>query len=405
MDLMALAYAVMLALGGVAVDAYQNPKSMVVEVIAPGSNTTPSLDRRFISVVVQGEIDRAVKVRSLITRPNIRPSGDKSTIETIAEALGGGALVTAFADLAATPPSRLKIGLLNENGKPAVFVSGLQKAMFLHEMHFDNLMYLEQNETVVQLIKRSAIEGVSQIDPYLAMLYLLQEARWKSDDRFAKEALRISARVAGQLPKGRAFLLARLTNLEGLVHLNRRDLETARTTFLRGIDYLPGERGPIRAVLNMNIAFIEIAQGNPDSAAARLAILLAPGGMLADDTVFTTTTSDGKALVLGDNETRFLRSSGIMLAGCAALARNDLDGAERLGKMALELSPTRLTALSLLADIAERRGNAAEAARLRASIVNLQFTADPYMETANAFATLSLAGPAPKVTPSLYIFY
>jgi tetratricopeptide (TPR) repeat protein len=405
MDLVALAYAIMLALGGVALDAYQNPKSMVVEVIAPGSNTTPSLDRRFISVVVQGEIDRAVKVRSLITRPNIRPSDDKSTIETIAEALGGGALVTAFADLAATPPSRLRIGLFNENDKPAILVNGMQQSIFMHDVHFDNLLYQEDNETVVQLIKRAAIDGVSQIDPYLAMLYLLQETRWKNDDRFAKEALRIADRVKGQLPKGRASLLARLTNLEGLVHLNRRDLETARTTFLRGIDLLPGQRGPIRAVLNINIAFVEIAQGNPDSAANRLAILLAPGGMLAEDNVFTTTTSDGKALVLGEEETRFLRSTGIMMAGCAALARNDMDGAERFAKQALDLSPTRLMALSLLADIAERRGNAAEAGRLRASIVDLQFTADPYMETANAFATLSLVGPTPKITPSLYIFF
>ncbi len=405
MDLMALAYAIMLALGGVALDAYQNPKSMVVEVIAPGANTTPSLDRRFISVVVQGEIDRAVKVRSLITRPNIRPSDDKSTIETIAEALGGGSLVTAFAELAATPPSRLKIGLFNENDKPAVLVTGTQQSLFVHELQFDNLLYQDENETVVQLIKRAAIDGVSQIDPYLGMLYLLQEARWKNDDRYAKEALRVSARVASQLPKGRASLLARLTNLEGLVHLQRRDLELARTTFLRGIEYLPGQRGPIRAVLNMNIAFIEIAQGDPDSAANRLAILLAPGGLLAEDAVFPTTTSDGKALILGDEETRFLRSTGLLLAGCAALARNDVDGAEGFGNQALEISPTRLTALSLLADIAERRGNVAEAARLRASIIDLQFTADPYMETANAFATLSLAGPVPKIAPSLYIFY
>lgn len=403
MDLMALAYAIMLALGGVALDAYQNPKSMVVEVIAPGANTTPSLDRRFISVVVQGEIDRAVKVRSLITRPNIRPSDDKSTIETIAEALGGGSLVTAFAELAATPPSRLKIGLFNENDKPAVLVTGTQQSLFVHELQFDNLLYQDENETVVQLIKRAAIDGVSQIDPYLGMLYLLQEARWKNDDRYAKEALRVSARVASQLPKGRASLLARLTNLEGLVHLQRRNLELARTTFLRGIEYLPGQRGPIRAVLNMNIAFIEIAQGDPDSAANRLAILLAPGGLLAEDTVFSTTTSDGKALILGDEETRFLRSTGLLLAGCAALARNDVDGAEGFGNQALEISPTRLTALSLLADIAERRGNVAEAARLRASIIDLQFTADPYMETANAFATLSLAGSVPKVAPSLYM--
>ncbi len=405
MDLVAIAYAVMLALGGVALDAYQNPKSMVVEVIEPGSNTTPSLDRRFISVVVQSEIDRAVKVHSLITRPNIRPSDDKSTIETIAEALGGGALVTAFADFASTPPSRMKIGLFNENDKAAILVSGTQKSMFLHDVHFDNLLYQAPDETVVQLIKRAALEGVSQIDPYLAMLYLLQEARWKNDDRYAKEALRISARVAGQLPKGRASLLARLTNLEGLVHLNRGDLDVARTAFLKGIDYLPGQRGPIRAVLNMNIAFIEIAQGDPESAAKRLGVLLAPGGMLDDDTVFATTTSDGKALVLGDVETRFLRSTGLMLAGCAALARNDIATAEGFAKRALEISPTRLTSLSLLADIAERRGDAATASRLRAQIVDLQFVADPFMETANAFATLSLSGPAVKVTPSLYIFY
>lgn len=51
------------------------------------------------------------------------------------------------------------------------------------------------------------------------MLYLRQEAGWKNDDRFAREALRSSAPVARQLPRGRASLLACLTNLEGLVHL------------------------------------------------------------------------------------------------------------------------------------------------------------------------------------------
>lgn len=56
-------------------------------------------------MVVQGEIDRAVKVRSLSTRPSIRPSDDKATIETIAEVLGGGALVTAFADLRLLRPA------------------------------------------------------------------------------------------------------------------------------------------------------------------------------------------------------------------------------------------------------------------------------------------------------------
>ena len=428
MDLMTILYVVMLSIGGVALDAYQTPKLTVVEVIAPGSNTTPSLDREFISEIVFGEIDRAAQVRSLITHPKIRSSDDKSSVETIAEALGAGPVVGVLHDLVASPYSRLKIGLFNENGKPAVLVSGTSKiwretpyvsispkpapvalpvkssAMALSATPFDNVMYLEENETVIKLIKRSTIEGISQIDPYLAMLHMLNEAKRTNDDQYAKEALRIVARVVGQAP-GDKLLLARLTNLEGLVHLARRDLEKARTTFLRGIDYVRDRRIMVRAILAMNLAFIEIAQGNPDSAAARLAILLAPDGMLTDDMVFRTFTSDGVPLLLGDAESAFVRSNGIALAGYAALAHNDLNGAQRSGKKALELDPMRLTPHALLADIAERQGNAAEAARLRALTVDLQLGARSYMDTASGVASLSLAGPTPKINPSLYVLH
>ena len=425
---MTILYVVMLSIGGVALDAYQTPKLTVVEVIAPGSNTTPSLDREFISEIVFGEIDRAAQVRSLITHPKIRSSDDKSIVETIAEALGAGPVVGVLHDLVASPNSRLKIGLFNENGKPAVLVSGTSKiwretpyvsispkpapvalpvkssAMALSATPFDNVMYLEENETVIKLIKRSTIEGISQIDPYLAMLHMLNEAKRTNDDQYAKEALRIVARVVGQAP-GDKLLLARLTNLEGLVHLARRDLEKARTTFLRGIDYVRDRRIMVRAILAMNLAFIEIAQGNPDSAAARLAILLAPDGMLTDDMVFRTFTSDGVPLLLGDAESAFVRSNGIALAGYAALAHNDLNGAQRSGKKALELDPMRLTPHALLADIAERQGNAAEAARLRALTVDLQLGARSYMDTASGVASLSLAGPTPKINPSLYVLH
>ena len=425
---MTILYVVMLSIGGVALDSYQTPKLTVVEVIAPGSNTTPSLDREFISEIVFGEIDRAAQVRSLITHPKIRSSDDKSSVETIAEALGAGPVVGVLHDLVASTNSRLKIGLFNENGKPAVLVSGTSKiwretpyvsispkpapvalpvkpsAMALSATPFDNVMYLEENETVIKLIKRSTIEGISQIDPYLAMLHMLNEAKRTNDDQYAKEALRIVARVVGQAP-GDKLLLARLTNLEGLVHLARRDLEKARTTFLRGIDYVRDRRTMVRAILAMNLAFIEIAQGNPDSAAARLAILLAPDGMLTDDMVFRTFTSDGVPLLLGDAESAFVRSNGIALAGYAALAHNDLNGAQRSGKKALELDPMRLTPHALLADIAERQGNAAEAARLRALTVDLQLGARSYMDTASGVASLSLAGPTPKINPSLYVLH
>ena len=260
MDLLTIVYVVMLAIGGVALDTYQNPKMVMVNVIKPGSNSTPSLDREFISAVVFGEIDRAVKVRSLITRPEIRASDDKSTIATIAEALGGGPLVGAFSELLAISPSQLQIGLLNENGKLAVFVNGHKqqlkqmpymavsanqapvafpwiaavqsRAVDRQPEYFDNLMYPEQNETVTQLIKRSTVEGLSQIDPYLAMIYMLDRFHSSNDMRYANEALRIAARVTGKASAGGELLLARLTNLEGLVHLNRGDLEKARTTFL-----------------------------------------------------------------------------------------------------------------------------------------------------------------------------
>jgi len=297
---------------------------------------------------------------------------------------------------------------MSTNQAPVAFplIAQLQsRAVDRQPVYFDNLMYLEQNETVIQLIKRSTVEGLSQIDPYLAMIYMLDRFHYSNDMQYANEALRIAARVTGKASAGRELLAARLTNLEGLVHLNRGDLEKARTTFLRAIGYVRDKPTLVLAVLIMNLAFIEIAQGNPDSAAARMANLLAPGGILADDMVLRTVTSEGLPLELDAAESALLRSNGIALAGSAALARNDLDGAQRSGKKALELSPARLTARALLADIAERRGNAAEAARLRASIVDLQFSGFRYMELAGSIATLSLAGPAPKVNPNLYVHH
>lgn len=233
MDLLTIVYLVMLAIGGVAFDTYQNPKLMVVGVINPGSNSTPSLDREFISSVVFGELDRAVKVRSLIARPEIAASDDSSAIQKIAVALGGGPLVGAFSELLAIPPSRLQIGLLNENGKLAVFVTGHRqlftqapytavstkqapvafhwidlmqsRAVDRHPEYFDKLMYLEQNETVTQLIKRSTVEGLSQIDPYLAMIYMLDRFHRSNDMWYANEALRIAARVTGKASAGESY--------------------------------------------------------------------------------------------------------------------------------------------------------------------------------------------------------
>jgi len=114
-------------------------------------------------------------------------------------------------------------------------------------------------------------------------------------------------------------------------------------------------------------------------------------------------TTEGAEIRLSDEEMRFLRSTAYMLRGAAALARDDSATAERMARESLEIDPTRLSAIALQADIATRRGDAATASQLNATIQELQFHARPYKETANAYARLSLADATVKIVPSHYI--
>ena len=404
MDLVTLFYAFLLAFGGVALDTYENPKSMVVQVVAPGGGTVPSLTPAFIEAVVTYELDRMSSLRSLIARPHIRPSNDKTSIQTIADALGGEALTTALSGALVRTPNNLKIALFTEGNKPAVLVAGNQRSIPALNAQFEAVMRQEADEPVVNLIKRSVIDGAAQIDPYLAAMYLMSEAHRTGNDGYAAHALDIFNRMATALPPGRSALLARLHNVEGLIHMNRGDLTAAYAAFLRGLDRLPaGDYGPTLCILNLNIAFTEIALGHPDKADERLNLLLDQGGWLGPRAVLSTVTTEGAAMQLSDEEFRFLRSTAFMLRGSAALARDDGATAEYMAREALAIDPTRLTAIGLLADIATRRGDSATATRLNESIRDLQFSSRPYKETANAYARLSLADATVKIVPSHYI--
>jgi|GEM_PF-2468668 len=404
MDLVTLFYAFLLAFGGVALDAYENPKSMIVQVVAPGGGTVPSLAPAFIEAVVTYELDRMSSIHSLIARPHIHPSSDKTKIQAIAGALGGEALTIALSGILVKTPNNLKIGLFTEDNKPAVLVAGTQQSIPMLKAQFEAVMRQESDEPIVNLIKRSVIDGAAQIDPYLAAMYLTSEAHRTGNEQYAAHALDIFNRMATELPPGRSALLARLHNVEGLVHLNRGDLTAAYAAFLRGLNRLPRDNsGPTLSILQLNLAFVEIALGHPDAADDRLASLLEAGSWLDGRTVLSAVTTEGANIQLTDEEMRFLRSTAYMLRGAAALARDDIATADRMARLSLEIDPTRLSALALRADIATRRGDAAAVSQLNETIQDLQFAARPYKETANAYARLSLATPTVKVVPSHYI--
>ena len=401
MDLVTLFYAFMLAFGGVALDAYENPKSMVVQVVAPGGGTVPSLAPAFIDAVVTYELDRMSSIHSLIARPHIRPSTDKTPIQTIAGALGGEALTTALSSALVRTPNHLKIGLFTEGNKPAVLVAGTQQSIPALHAQFQAVRRQEADEPVVDLIKRSVVDGAAQIDPYLAAMYLMSETHRTGNDRYAAQALDIFNRMVDQLPPGRSALLARLHNVAGLIHLNRGDLAAAHTAFLRGLDRLPNDNtGLTLSILHLNLAFIDIALGHPNEADERVALLLEPGSWLDGRTELMTVTTEGVWIRLRDEEMRFLRSTAYMLRGAAALALNDGATADRMAGESLRIDPTRLSAIALRADIATRRGDTATARQLNATIQDLQFDSRPYKETANAYARLSLADATVKIVPS-----
>lgn len=404
MEFMTLLYLAMLAVGGVTLDVYQNPQTLEVQVVAPGGNLEPSVDRSFIALVVQEELNRVARLNSMLAHPAIKSADDKDLVETLAESLGGAELVTALSTELAEAPSTLKFALYNDNAKLTMYVSGRSKTPDFGDERFDLAIRQRDGETPVELMKRASIEAAAHIDPYLAMLYMIQKGNETGNQAYFDEAMTVVDRFRARYPAGRYMLLARLTNLAGIIQVGRGDYAGAQASFAAVRQRLPaGDMGPTFALSGLNEAFATIALGQFDAARAKLDGLLAATNRMENLLGYRSVSTEGVEFYMQRLEVDRLLVTACQLQGAAALGAGNDKLAEEWLALALRIEPNRVTARWLQANLLDRRGDRAAADALRASILELKPKAKPFLENATAWSSLYFGADKVTVLPSLYL--
>jgi len=405
MDFFTLAALFFLAVGGVALDAYQHPKTLTVTVVHRADTTGTGLDRGLVTSIVSHELDRMARVPSLLARPHIRPLEEKGFVEELGEATGTTPVLNLIASTVQDPPDSLNLGVYNEGGKLKAYVFGSVSDVPTRDGRFDLIDTQQDGETVVDTIRRATVDGAARVDPYLAMLYLLSEQERTGQERFALSALAISQYAERRIPASAGLLvLARMQNVEGLVHLRRGNLDLASASFASGLSHIPaGVVGPTPVILRINKAFVDLARNDTDGAAALLAQVRASTNNFAKLLDLQISTSEGIAATLRRDQVDSLHSAYDTIAAAIAIRRKKLDEAEALLSEALQADPHQLGAISLRADIQAIRGNQSAERALRDAVVEQSVVNNPDLEVALVHATLVSTTDMVTLKPSQYL--
>jgi hypothetical protein len=404
MDLFTLAVLLGLITGGIALDSYIHPRTLIVQIIPSGDN---SLNKDFVANVVNYEINRMTAVRSLVARPYIDPSGDKGFVGALGEATGTSAFLNVIGMVFQDTPNALNVAVYNEGGKLKVFVSGLAADLTRGNGLFNMTVTQTDGETQVDTIERATVLGAAHIDPYLATMYLLTTMERTGEDRYGTTAIGIVELVRSQIPAdAESPLLARLQNLEGLVQMRRGKLDLASAAFASGLTRIPpGYGGPTPVLLELNKAFVDVARNDTDGAAALLAEVTASTDNFEKLVGAGYLSSEGAAYNLTQDEVDDLRAVHETVSAYVALRRNNIDEAEAIAKNELSADPHRLNAISLLADIEGMRGNQVAERALRKSAVKQSLGVNPFLEIALFHAKLSFTAGGVELKPGEYILW
>jgi hypothetical protein len=152
-----------------------------------------------------------------------------------------------------------------------------------------------------------------------------------------------------------------------------------------------------------NLYCAELALGDYDSVLASVSDLLTSTKNLQTLVGYESLSTEGKVFNLQRSEIDRLLVTAYQWAGAAAIGKKDWALAEDYLHKALEIEPRRMTAIWLLANLQDLRGNREAGDKLRASILEIKPKARPFLENAAAWATLYFHNDKMTLLPSLYL--
>lgn len=324
-----------------------------------------SVDEATLTAVFQNQLDAIVDTYSmapLIAHPEIRSKREQGIGMAVAKAVNAQGIAYAVQRQLGYKPDTIRFTLFFQDGALRGFVSGESQRVG----NFDQVMALNQGETVIAFAQRCALWAASQIAPYSTALYLLQK---HAADRDFTDAVALAEQAKVLLPPTpTSFDRSLFDNLFGLVALFKNDPQTARTAFDNAMAADPANPVPF-----LNAAFTDVQLDEYQKAVDRMEQLV-------------RTAPPSNTVLLG---------TAYMIWGAARIGLHDLPGADWLLAKSTRINPESATAFALWAEVKELEGDQAGVDRLTNLAGTASATFENYGEVAALYFHLAWADKQP----------
>jgi tetratricopeptide (TPR) repeat protein len=355
MDLTTLGAVLLFALGLLGADTVMHSGSINMEIV-PGVVDGVSLDKTTVEHVIVDEIARVGRIGSIMQAPQVRMGNDKGVGMALAEAANVKAVAFALQRQFGYDPDRLRFALYSEGGVRKALITGTSNRMSLA---FEDIVIQKQGESYLDMLKRSALVGISRMDPYFATLFLITTHQ---ESGTFNEAIELARHSIADLPAttvnpGRSAF----QNLLGIVNLFEQKPAEAKRDFEAAI-----ASNPANAVAQINGAFADLILNEYSRAAARMNALL----------------------TRNPPSNNVLRSTAYATWGAALLGMRRADEADRMMERAVDANPTAAAVLTVWADVKEQLGYPDDAVDLRRRAFDSSAVFENYAEVAALYFKL-----------------
>ena len=365
MDLTTLSMVVMLALAAVGIDTVWHPPEVILEGSTAGKFDKVTVDQDMVNGILRSEVDRVSSTPTLMAKPKIELGKQGGIGMAIATAANMQAVAYALQSKVGYQPEQIKVALFSEDGTIKVLVTGSGGRRL---SGFEQLVEQQKGETVVALLHRAALVGMSRIDPYLTALDLMQ--RHAGDKDFTDTESLINFAKSQIPPTPFSPERSLFENLQGILALFRGNQKDAHTWF-----ELATKSNANNTAAVLNHAFADLQNGHYDDAAESMERL-----------THDLSTSD-----------KVLLSTAYVTWGAARLGQHDANGADTVLAKAIEANPSSSIAWDLWSEVKRQKGDAAQADQLHQQALGVAGSFENYGEIAALYFQLAWQDNQPVV--------
>ena len=357
MDFITLTMIAFLSMTALGVDAVVHPTEVVLQTSLAGKLDKVTINDSMLNDIVRREIDRISSTPTLVGRPRVELGKQGGLGMAIATAASAESIAYALQSEAGKAPDQIGITLFSEDGTAKVLVTGSGRQQL---RNFEQVVAQQKGETVIDLLNRAALVGMSRIDPYLTALSLMQ--RHASDQDFTDAETLITFAKAQIPPTPFSYQRSLFENLQGILALFRGNKDDAHAWFR-----VASKSNPDNTAAALNLAFADLELGHYQEALYRMNDLLRSP----------------------PEYNRFLLSTAYVTRGAAQLGLNDINGADRSLAQAIRCNPDSSIAWDLWSEMKRQKGDQAQADRLHQRALAASANFENYAEVAALYFRLT----------------